>query len=359
MKQKARLLSILVIFLLALGVIPVEGILAQETEDPLIRIENLLSASAERGMFSGSVLIAQGEEILLSEGYGFAVRQWDIPNTADTRFRITNQTELFIATAIMMLQERGLLSIDDPICDYIDTCPEIWQNITIHHLLSHSAGIPFLLNDIADLEVALPVNTNRLLELLANEPLMSTPSEGFYYGSDYLILGQIINSVSDQSYKVFIRQNLIEPLALTDTGFDSHGDVVERLAEGYQNERRLSNYVHVNNLGAALGMYSTIEDLFHFHQALRNGQLVSSELWQAMSTSSVILDEDLSYGYGMFLGSIEGHSSIGDNWWGLGYSNARLYLLDQDITIIILTNFGELDPDLYNRSIIQILFVDG
>lgn len=356
MKHKIGILRILVILLQALGILLVQGTLtAQETEDPLTRIDNLLTTSAERGVFSGSVLIAQGDTILLSEGYGYAVRQWDVPNTSDTRFRITNQTELFIATAIMLLQERGLLSVDDLICTYLESCPNAWQDITIHHLLSHSAGIPLLLNDIAELELALPINVNRLVELLADEPLMFAPGEEFYYGSDYVILGQIIKAVSDQSYRIFVSQNILEPLALTDTDFDSTGEIVMRLAEGYQNERRLSSYVNISNLGAALGMYSTVEDLFRFHQALRAGQIISVESWETMSSPRVTLGENLSYGYGMFLGSLEGHPGIGDNWWGLGYSNSRLYLTDVDMTIIILTNFGEVDPDVYNGLITQIL----
>ena len=355
MRHKVHVQSIFGILFLVLSVFLVPGTVAQETEDSLTQIDSLFASGAERGMFSGSVLVAQGDTILMSEGYGDAVRQWNVPNSPETRFRITNQTELFIATAIMMLQDRGLLSVDDLICSYLDDCPDTWQDITIHHLLSHSAGIPFLLDDIVNLEPALPANNNRLLELLANEPLKMTPGDEFYYGSDYVILGQIIKSVSDQSHQIFIRQNILEPLELTDTGFDSPDEIVERLADGYQNDQRQANYIHVSNLGASLGMYASVEDLFRFHQALRTEQLVSGETWQTMSTPKITLRDDLAYGYGMWLGNMEGHPGIGDNWWGLGYSNSRLYLLNEEITIIILTNQGDVDPDLYNRLIIQAL----
>lgn len=355
MKHKLRLLCVWVILIQVLSIILVQGAVAQETEDSVTQIDSMFTSISEQGRFSGSVLVAQGDAILLSEGYGYAVLQWNVPNTSDTRFRITNQTELFTATAIMILQERGVLSVDDLICSYFEVCPDTWQDVTIHHLLSHSAGIPFLLDDIADFKLTLPSSTQSLLDLLANEPTKFAPGDNFYYGSDYLILGQIIKLSSDQSYQSFIRENIIEPLELTHTDFDSSGEIVEYLAEGYQDAQRLSHYVHISNLGASLGMYSTVEDLFRFHQALFTEQLISSESLQTMSTAQTILRDDLAYGYGMWLGSTEGHPAIGDNWWGLGYSNSRLYLADEDITIIILTNLGDVDPDFFNQLIIRIL----
>ena len=94
------------------------------------------------GVFSGSVLVAQNGQVILSKGYGFANREQKIPNTAQTRFRLASITKQFTAMAIMMLQEQGKLNVQDKICAYITDCPEAWKPITIHQLLTHTSGIP-------------------------------------------------------------------------------------------------------------------------------------------------------------------------------------------------------------------------
>src|SRR4029450_1910860 len=92
--------------------------------------------------FNGSVLVARGEEVLFANGYGLANAEYDIPNTPQTKFRLGSITKQFTAAAILLLQERGKLSAQDPICKFFDSCPESWKGITIHHLLTHTGGIP-------------------------------------------------------------------------------------------------------------------------------------------------------------------------------------------------------------------------
>ena len=101
-----------------------------------------MDAAVENDTFSGAILVARDGEILLSEGYGLANREWDISNRSDTKFRLGSITKQFTAMAILILQERGLLSVQDSICEYLEDCPEAWQEIRLHHLLTHTSGIP-------------------------------------------------------------------------------------------------------------------------------------------------------------------------------------------------------------------------
>ena len=104
-------------------------------------IDEMLTEMARGGNFTGSVLIAQDGKILFSKGYGLADRVHRIPNTPQTRFHLGSMTKQFTAMAILILQSKGKLSVQDPICDYILDCPKEWQDITIHHLLTHTSGL--------------------------------------------------------------------------------------------------------------------------------------------------------------------------------------------------------------------------
>ena len=107
-------------------------------------VDEFITPYVDARSFSGSVLIAQGENILISDGYGMANLEHDVPNAPQTKFRLGSITKQFTAMAILILQEQGQLNVQDPVCDYISDCPEAWQPVTIHHLLTHSSGIPNL-----------------------------------------------------------------------------------------------------------------------------------------------------------------------------------------------------------------------
>jgi CubicO group peptidase (beta-lactamase class C family) len=98
------------------------------------KIDEFVNALGKLGPFSGSILIARDGRVLFSKGYGMANLEHDVANT-QTKFRIGSVTKPFTATAIMLLQERGKLNVQDPVCKYLSPCPETWQKVTIHHLL--------------------------------------------------------------------------------------------------------------------------------------------------------------------------------------------------------------------------------
>src|SRR5262252_938392 len=106
------------------------------------KFEEYLNNLAKPNKFSGSVLIARDGKVLFSKGYGLANVEFDVPNTPQTKFRLGSITKQFTAAAILLLQERGKLSVRDPICKYFESCPTAWSEVTIHHLLTHTGGIP-------------------------------------------------------------------------------------------------------------------------------------------------------------------------------------------------------------------------
>src|SRR5438046_2666427 len=110
-------------------------------QDITPKINEYMDALVKAGWFNGSIVIARDGQVFLSKGYGMANVELEVPNTPQTKFRLGSITKPFTAMAIMLLQERGKLSVQDSICKYLSDCPAAWQSITVHHLLSHTSGL--------------------------------------------------------------------------------------------------------------------------------------------------------------------------------------------------------------------------
>ncbi|HEX8290880.1 MAG TPA: serine hydrolase domain-containing protein [Pyrinomonadaceae bacterium] len=119
---------------------------AARAQDLLPKFEEYAQAAARAERFSGAILVARDGKVLMSRGYGMADAEHDVANTPETKFRLGSLTKQFTAAAVLLLQERGKLSVQDPVCKYVAPCPEAWQPVTIHHLLSHTGGVPNLTN---------------------------------------------------------------------------------------------------------------------------------------------------------------------------------------------------------------------
>jgi CubicO group peptidase (beta-lactamase class C family) len=167
-----------ILVLMLVGSIGSTAVQAQDEGDPITRIEAALASLVERDIFSGTILIARDGEILFHEAYGYAVREWEIPNTTESVYLIASLTKQFTAMGILLLQERGLLTVQDRICQYVEDCPAAWADITIRHLLTHTSGIPDYVNfsDYRQLSV-MQTNPRRLIDRFIGEPLDFTPGE--------------------------------------------------------------------------------------------------------------------------------------------------------------------------------------
>jgi CubicO group peptidase (beta-lactamase class C family) len=356
---------------------PQQAPLSQPTPQPTITIEQAdttISGLIQSESFSGSVLYASNGKVLLDKGYSMADWRHKIANTPHTQFAIGDLTKGFTALAIMMLQERGKLHVQDHICMFISNCPSAWQPITIHMLLSHTSGLPGNMNR-ADLRAteALPVSPERTIIELKNEPLDHPPGAGYGYGnSDYIVLGVIIEKVSGGSYADFLRQNIFAPLHMNSTGVAGSAAVVSQipnLAVGYtswQQPADNSNLAFLPIYAAASGIYSTVEDLYLWDQALYAQKLVSRQSLNQMFTGYVNTNEQTFcigyvpmttsgvcpyYGYGWYSGNEAGHK-VNENvgFYG-GYLSYMQHFPDDNITIIVLSNlqnasFSTVSPTL-------------
>ncbi len=329
-------------FLLVVSIVPAQ---AQVDPDRLERIEAFLDTIGNNGNFNGAVLISQNGEVLVSRAYGLANVEWDIPNTVQTKFRIASLTKQFTAMAILLLQERGSLTVQDPVCQYFEECPEAWQDITIHHLLTHTSGIPEHVNPQTLRETGTSsIRPSEIIDLFKDRPLDFPPGETWQYSnSGYIVLGYIIDEVSGVPYQRFLRENFFEPLGMDDTGYEgSANNIIEHRAYGYTSLRRLADYINMSFPYAAGGLYSTVEDLNVWTHALHNGEVVSQESWDAMLEAAVPIEGEERYGYGLWIGRFpKDRLSIGHGGGLPGFTSMMHHWPDDDVTIVIMSNLED------------------
>ena len=224
--------------------------------------------------FMGSVLVARGDKVLFSKGYGFANLEWDIPNTPDTKFRVGSITKQFTAVLILKLEEQGRLSVSDPVKKYIADAPAAWDKITLFHLLTHTSGLPDFtdLPDYPKLQT-LPTTATQIMERFRDKPLEFQPGEKWKYcNSGYLMLTAVVEKVAGVSYEKFLQDQILTPVGLKDTGYDSASHVIHHRATGYllnaDNQIETSRFVDMTVPQGAGAIYSTTEDLLKWELAM-------------------------------------------------------------------------------------------
>ena len=253
------------------------------------RMDQIVQSSVANKQFMGAVLVARGNDVLFSKGYGSANLEWQIPNTPSTKFRLGSVTKQFTAASILLLEERGKLKVDDPVKKYLPDAPAAWDKMTIFHVLTHTAGIANFTNfpDYQSTE-AIPTTPEKLVARFRDKPLEFQPGDRMNYSnSGYVLLGYLIEKVSGQTYEKFLQENIFTPLGMKDSGYDSNSAVIARRASGYTpgpNGPVNAGFVHMSIPIAAGALYSTTEDLLKWEQGLFGGKVLSAASLQKMTT---------------------------------------------------------------------------
>jgi CubicO group peptidase (beta-lactamase class C family) len=165
---------------------------------------------------------------LFSKGYGSADLEWNVPNSPNTKFRLGSVTKQFTAASILLLEERGTLSVTDPVKKYLPDAPAAWDKITIFNLLTHTSGIPNYTSfpDYAKLE-PFPTTARELVARFRDKPLDFEPGEKWSYSnSGYVLLGYLIEKITGASYETFLGENIFTPFRMTDSGYDSTSAII-------------------------------------------------------------------------------------------------------------------------------------
>ena len=302
------------------------------------KVDEYVSAAMAVSGFSGSILVAQNGQAVVSKGFGMANIELAVPNTPQTVFRLGSVTKQFTAMAVMILQERGKLRVSDPACQYLTECPAAWQPLTIRHLLTHTSGIPNYtsLPDFARTAV-LPTTSAELVGKLKDKPLEFAPGEKFAYSnSGYYLLGLTIERASGKPYADFLQEAIFAPLAMNQTGYDNPSRVLTNRATGYARQAGQTvnaAYMDMTIPYAAGALYSTTEDMFRWDRALYTDTLVSQK-----SLDDIFTPNKGGYGYGWSIGRRFDRQAIAHGGGIYGFATYIVRFPADRVTVIVLSN---------------------
>ncbi|MDZ7757719.1 serine hydrolase domain-containing protein [Rhodohalobacter sp.] len=271
-----------------------------------LNIDRYLSAIEAFG-FSGAIIVSEGDEVILRKGYGYADREARRPYTPETIQTNGSITKQFTGAAILLLENRGELSVDDSISKYLDPLSEEMRDITIHQLLTHSSGMPGAIGPDEE-----PIDTEAYLERLKGESLQFDPGSAYAYSNTgFSLLGMIVEQVSGQSYEEFLREELLMPAGLMETGYFLPDWDTDRLAIGYRHGERWGE-IHekryktgqVENgpswhYRANGGLLTTIDDMHTWLKTVQGRGVLDEDVAKRWTTGYVRENNGYSdYGYG-------------------------------------------------------------
>lgn len=292
--------------------------------------------------FQGSVLIAKEGKVLFSKGYGFANAEHKIPNTTNTVFRLGSITKQFTAVAILQLQEQGRVNVNDSISKYFPEYPQ-GDKITIHHLLTHSAGIAEI-TDFPNLSTIQrqPSTPTQVMAYFKDSPLEFQPGKDCKYSnSGYIVLGAIIEAATNAPYEKYVQDHFFTPLRMKSTYLDRNQSLIPNRAAGYGIDGNgavvNAEFIEMSFPHGAGAMASTVLDLYLWDRALKGDKLLSKESKEQLFCVQACSEKNqIAYGYGFFID--QSRHTVGHKGGIEGFRAALYRHLDNDMTIIILSN---------------------
>ena len=274
---------------------------------------------------------------------GLADLEAGVPCTSATRFQVCSVSKQFTAAACLLLVESGSLALREPVGRWLPEAPPQWQQVTLHHLLSHTAGIPHWL-EAPGLDPAEAMSISRRLEIILTTPLRSEPGAQWHYSSPgYVLAGLIVERAGGRPYGEFLAERIMSPLQLTQT---TVGGVPDGAARGYKDGQPVTPF-DLDRVPGTGDVWSTASDLSRFAAALHGGELITACSLRAMGTADARIDDDddgeprlitTGYGYGMFTGIFAGRAALyhpGDN---PGYRSLACWIPDRSASVVILVN---------------------
>ena len=316
-------------------------------------------------MFDGAVLVAENGKIIYKDAFGLANREWNIPNTADTKFMIGSISKPITATLVLILVQKGMISLDKTIEDYLPAFKnKPAAKITIKQLLSHTSGMPNydIIKDFFPRISRQNFTREEYVKIYSDSALAFVPGTRYMYSSwGYFTLGYIIEKVTGKSYEQAMKDEIFTKLNMQNAGSYSHRKIVSKRASGY--DYGLGDYVsgdfrdQSNTMGTG-DIYASVEDLFKFHIALSNNTLLNKELTTEMFTSGI---RPARYGYGWFnqnfrytdTDSVAANYHLGSTD---GFISFMLRIPETNSMVVILCNSYPTDFFGIIKSLLKILY---
>jgi len=316
----------------------------------------------ERNIPGLQLAIVKNNKIIKSGNYGIANIEDSIRVDSKTTFAINSMTKAFTGVAVMQLLEEGKISLEKPVSAYLDSLPDNWKSVTIKQLLTHTSGLP----DMMDYNAKIVANWEQVQKL----PLLFKPNEDFQYNqTNYTLIGKIINKLSGKNFEEFIQERQLKPISATRTiesGFGHYQSVIPHSARGYTYFVN-GSLTHVYEefppeFRTAAGMSSTAIELANWYIALQNKTLLKKPNSLSILWTPAILNNGETKGFNK---AINGYAigtpimvksnkkniiaSIG------GGRSAALTFLDKGVTIVVLTNLQGAFPERFIGEMLKLI----
>ena len=335
---------------------------------PEMLVERLFQDISEETRPGASVLVAKDGKILYQKGFGYANLEKKIPVSPETKFRIGSISKQFTAVATLKLVEAGKMKLDDPLSKYIPDFPR-GDEVSIHHLLTHTSGIHSFTNTPNFLDrVVKPVAWKDLLEEIKGYEYDFDPGANWAYNnSGYFILGCLVEQVSGLSFDNYLKKTFFDPLGMKNTGVYVNGKKYKNEALGYSNENdslQLALDWDMSWAGGAGNLYSTVGDLYLWNEGIFNGKVLKKETLDKAFTP-VQLDNGEQpdamgmggYGYGWAIHQFRDVKEISHGGGLHGFVTNLSRFPDQNMTVTVLTNCLPSiaqSPDAFTHNLMEI-----
>ena len=325
---------------------PLSAQVVQPTADELADMDQRIQAEMADNNIPGVLVgVASRGRLLHVQAYGMANVELRVPVSDSTVFEIGSISKQFVSAAIMLLEEDGRLSLDDPIHEYLPDVPSEWLGVTVRQLLTHTSGIPDY-EEIQTYEAyRFRFTPEQIIRVAHSRPMDFEPGTGWYYSNTgYFLLSLIVERIDGSPLGQVLRSRIFESLGMDQTRLADPEDIIPHRASGYWVDRMGVELMNrdatqpSSTLGAG-GILSSVHDMTKWDEALYGDQLLSEASKAAMWTPTVLPNgDDTGYAFGWSVGSYRGLPSVRHNGMVAGFVASFLRLPDDEAAIIIFAN---------------------
>lgn len=284
-----------------------------------------------------AVLVHKEGETSFRRGYGMADLERKVPFKPNTMGYIGSVAKQFTAMAVMICAERGLLKVNDPLLHYFPEFPDLWNEVTIHHLLTHQSGIPDYSNDLGYYFNGIK-NQDAITYVIENNTMNFLPGEKFKYSNTgYILLAELVERTAKTPFTEFCQHEIFDPLGMHNSLFleESQADIPGR-AIGYTKQGKLNDYF-LRTEGDG-GMISTVDDLLIWNESLYTEKLVKTETITTIFGKHTEIGEGAFYGYGWVIGNVRGLDNPTHSGGSAGTSAYISRIAEQDFFLAMIAN---------------------
>jgi CubicO group peptidase (beta-lactamase class C family) len=317
---------------------------------PTDEVARVVRAEMAKQRIPGLALLVSRKGVpIRAEGFGLSNVELNVPVTPKSIFQSGSIGKQFTATAVMLLVEEGKIGLNDPLSKYFDSGPSWWKDVTIRELLSHTAGFT---DYPKDFNLRKDYSEEELLKVVeAIQPAYPPGTSWAYSNLGYVTLGILIHRVSGQYFGDFLQERVFKPLGMSTTRIVSEADIIPNRAAGYRLDKgQLKNQEWVSpsaNSTADGSLYFSILDLAKWDAALYTERVLKESSKREMWTVAPLSDGTPNrgpYGFAWFVDSRSGHRLVGHDGRWQGFTTHIARYLDDGLTIVILTNQANCDP---------------